>query len=152
MEKISTEQFFGSKWGENVYVLEKKNDVLSIVADVEHWEGCIYEDDPYRVEVFCGWHNRVLNDDGILNGNCLSDAIDYLRGSNAGGICFAYETDREQPLAASSVYQALADFATPINQDDAPEYWCYQILKMSNKEFKQISELLKDGCYIIIIN
>lgn len=150
MKRISSEKFIKNNYENNMYALRVKDGRFFILAGIE--ENNNNGAAPVRVAVYKEW---PLSLDLLLSGNYstnnpLEDALSEQIECHAGGITYDYETENDIHQY-KSVNQCILSYIKPYEKDGTADPDDYDIFEMSNEEFSDMADALRDGDYIIIL-
>ena len=154
LRRLNKEEFVKLKRMESVYGVQIQKGNLYIKCGIEKWEECSKKE-PYRVELFTGIRQRIINHGRILCGtsgteDCLEAASEDVR-EREGYMGYAYE-DIKDRKKYRSVYDCMLAFMEPIDRSCPKGDYDYDIFIIGSQEFENCWHMFKDGEYIFIIS
>jgi hypothetical protein len=130
---------------ENVVLLSVSDDFRYTVKATVEIDENEYPNTGLRVIAYANGTGWELDDEALADVYSvgLIDAITELQGRHCGDMYFYYEREGEERSSYETAFDCMCCFA----ENDSPA-----ILDVTNKEFRQIFDILKPGDYLIHIS
>lgn len=143
MKRLSAETFTKSHYGENTTAIRIKDGEFYWLCDIEEYEGT-----DCGLRIFAPYKDPILLDRNVIivTGDLSVTNADAYESTR---MTYYHETKDEEKEC--NIYERILSMIQPYTRNGLSDTDDYDIFLMTSDELSAISDALKDGDYIIIL-